>query len=485
MNKTLLLILVDFLLLTLLSMTKWDEPTETKPASGETDAQLTTATVAVMDQGLLDTLQSSLEEERELQELALRETNEKLEELSSAQALLEERESAIQKLEQSLEEKEKTAAELANDSASLQQTVAQTNAKLETLSVNYEEMALQAKQSNAQSLALQEELKIRMAEVEEKEKALQVAEAARLKSEQVAKELDLKVKVSEEEKRFLRENVDTLKEEITVVRQEKEIIQEQAVKLADGVTQLAEQSESLQQEFRSSIPINANQLFNTFLENQVETVFSSVRNIGGSLEEQREEAKTVVVTAGEKSYALVHIDRAQLGVNARASGYRGLMGEIRSNTGALVVRELDFLEIDPRLGAIEISSEQLELLNVERYFTSIEPFKFNEAVLVNARGNYYGEIEFKLDARTPGYVKMKSKIVNRMFGEFSPSKGDLVLSKTGELLGVMVDREHCVIVSELLVADSLGIGAQFDRDALKDVVSSLKDRYSDLPRMVR
>ena len=53
------------------------------------------------------------------------------------------------------------------------------------------------------------------------------------------------------------------------------------------------------------------------------------------------------------------------------------------------------------------------------------PFKFPEAVLVSRGGKYYGEVEFKLDTRTPSYVKMKTRFMSRLFGEFSPSAGDL------------------------------------------------------------
>lgn len=486
MNKTLLLVLVDFLLLTLLSMTSWDEPPEAKPAAVEdAEVSLSSSTVAVLDQGLLDTLQSSLEEEREAQEQTQSEVERKLQELESAKSAIDERESKIENLEKTLAEREQAAAELANKSQVLESTAEQTAAKLNELSSNYEEMSLKAKQSEAQSLLLQEELNSKLQEIERKEVALQVAQAEKEKSELVAKELDMKVRMSEEEKRYLRENVDSLKDEITVVREEKQAIQQQAGKLADGVTQLAEQSESLQKEFRSSIPINANQLFDAFLSNQVSTVFSSVRNIGGRLEEEREEAKTVVVSDGTSHYALIHVDRAELGVNVRSSGYRGLMGELRSNRGALAVRELGFLNTDPRLAVVKISNEQLEMLAVDTYFTAIDPFKFTDAVLVNARGNYYGEVDFKLDARTPGYVRMDSKITSRLFGEFSASKGDLVLSKTGELLGIMVDRQYCAIVDVLQVAESIAIGSEFSPNSLKKVVSSLKDRYSDLPKSVR
>ncbi len=43
-------------------------------------------------------------------------------------------------------------------------------------------------------------------------------------------------------------------------------------------------------------------------------------------------------------------------------------------------------------------------------------------------------------------VGMKNRRFTRLFGEFSPSTGDLVLSKTGEFLGIMVNSDYCAVV---------------------------------------
>ena len=97
------------------------------------------------------------------------------------------------------------------------------------------------------------------------------------------------------------------------------------------------------------------------------------------------------------------------------------------------------------------------------FYTALDPFKFSEAVLVDEKGDYYGEVEFKLDPATPGYVRMQSKIFNRLFGDFSPTSGDLVFSKTGELLDLMVDKLYCALIGNLDVDEELSARPVFPR----------------------
>jgi hypothetical protein len=80
---------------------------------------------------------------------------------------------------------------------------------------------------------------------------------------------------------------------------------------------------------------------------------------------------------------------------------------------------------------------------------------------------------------------MQSKVFSRIFGDFSPTKGDLVFSKTGELLGLMVDNRYCALINNLLNEESLSLGESFDRDEFKNIVSSLRYRYEQLPEELR
>jgi hypothetical protein len=53
---------------------------------------------------------------------------------------------------------------------------------------------------------------------------------------------------------------------------------------------------------------------------------------------------------------------------------------------------------------------------------------------------------FQIDVTTPQYLKMDHNSLKGLFGKFNPSSGDLVLSKSGELLGVMANNNYCAII---------------------------------------
>src|SRR5690606_1697533 len=119
-------------------------------------------------------------------------------------------------------------------------------------------------------------------------------------------------------------------------------------------------------------------------------------------------------------------------------------------------------------------------LGVKSSRIALDPFKFTEAVLISNGGAGYGEVPFKLDPADPRYVRMDNRLVRRLFGDFSPSRGDLVLSKTGELLGIMVNSEYCAIVTNFLPAQTLRTGeAGSQRTSV--IFTDLAGRLARLP----
>ncbi len=60
--------------------------------------------------------------------------------------------------------------------------------------------------------------------------------------------------------------------------------------------------------------------------------------------------------------------------------------------------------------------------------------------------DYYGECRFQIDLSTPGYVKLDRNFLKGLIGKFNPSRGDLVFSKAGELLGVMANSSYCLML---------------------------------------
>lgn len=499
MNKTLLLILVDFLLLTLLSMTKWDEERPTTPSDAPV-GEYGMSSLAVMEQDMLDTLESSLEEEREAQQ-----------ELAEA---MQEREEALEKQEDALRDVKQEAQERASQAAALAKTLEERDSALKTVEQEnvslkgqseklqnevlvarraadqtesaYQDLELQAKQSQAQARQLQSELKEKLDQIAQKDDSLKQLAEEKAETESMVQELGVQVRLVEEEKKYLRENLVNLKNEVEVVREEKQVLQAQTGMLAEGVTQLAESSENIKKEIRSNTPINANQLYNAFLGNQVTTTYLSQRYYDGRVLEKTQEVKTLLVSDGSATYALTHVARTPLEISRRPDKFRRLEASFGAKGELKRIDTIEFLAIDPRVAAVKVGDAQKERLGMKSYLTAIDPYKFEKAVLINSQGNYYGEVEFKLDSRTPGYVKMESKITDRLFGgKFSPSTGDLVLSKTGELLGIMVDRSYCLVIDTLLTRERATVGPGFRQSDYEQTVKALRANLSRLPSQVR
>ena len=110
------------------------------------------------------------------------------------------------------------------------------------------------------------------------------------------------------------------------------------------------------------------------------------------------------------------------------------------------------------------------------------PVSFTEAVLVTRGGKHYGEGEVKLNAATPGYVKMRNRILSRVLqGEFSPSTGDIVLSKTGEFLGVMVNYDYCAVLQTFETLPGYTFDEKTTTDMVRNRLVELGTRVGRLP----
>src|ERR1041384_1658240 len=110
------------------------------------------------------------------------------------------------------------------------------------------------------------------------------------------------------------------------------------------------------------------------------------------------------------------------------------------------VPTLSFAKADPRLVLMPLSRSDAAHLNAKIYHTSSDPFKFQDAVLVGAGQGYYGECKFQIDVRTPNYVKLDRSGLRGLLGKLKPRRGVLVVSRTGELLGIMANDTYCLVI---------------------------------------
>jgi len=82
-------------------------------------------------------------------------------------------------------------------------------------------------------------------------------------------------------------------------------------------------------------------------------------------------------------------------------------------------------------------------------------------------------------------VRMEKRRFNKFFGNFAPSRGDLVFSKTGEVLGMMVNNDYCMVLNDLTVAGEVALGPKIRNEQNSRVLSNMAFRVGMLPNQVQ
>jgi hypothetical protein len=456
MNKTLLLVICDFLLLNILALTNWEKSEPARPQQAPVPAMASGGTAATTKSDMVDVMKLSLEDERAQREQMVQQ---------------------LQTTQTSLQEREQNLAALQTEKTKLSSTLTETQRTAQELAQRVESATQEATMSKERLAQLQRDLEQRQAESERQKQQLAQLEQSQAEARQKIENLNVAVKVAEQEKLLLKENAESLKTQVESERQERQQVQATTVQLAQGVGQLAKQSNELTTEIRENRPINANTLFNEFLANRVQTTFNASRASLFGPGNRTKEAKTIFVADGKQVYALLHIDDTPFVLRERSSDLDRLTVSFSKGTYSSTAPDVRFLSTDFRIVAVPVDSAQVRELNVKVYQTALEPFKFPEAVLISNGGTGYGEVAFKLDPEEPNYVRMDNRLMKRLFGDFATSSGDLVLSKTGELLGIMVNHDYCVVINNFLPTKTIRTG---DKIAEQHTGSTFDELYARL-----
>ena len=473
MNKTLLLILCDFLLLTLLALSKWEkaEPPRAKaPPVPELAANAVTK-----EQDLVDEMRVSLADEKTARdELAQR--------LSAADATLAARE---QSLNQTQEANARLAAERNATAASLSQ--AQKGAA--ELAQKVTSISREAEMTREQLTALQRELAERLAEANRTKADLARREKELDDARKRNETLTAAYFVAEEQKKNLQERAKaletqakTLETQVESERTERIKVQETATQLAQGVGQIAEKSAELTKEIRDYRPINANVLFNDFLANRVTAKFAASRRGFLGKTESNKESNTVLVTDGARVYALLHISDTPFALGETGVEWDSLAVELsKAGQGRNAAGSVDFLAHDPRIVAIPLEAAQVAALGAKVFGLAADPVRFPDAVIIDGGGRGYGEVGFKLDPTEPGFVRVDNRFFKRLFGDFAPKRGDLVFAKSGELLGIMVNSDYCALLKNFSPQKSIAPAADIKAQSTGALFDSLIARLRAMP----
>jgi hypothetical protein len=468
MNRSILIVLCDFLLVSLLAFSTVDINKVAHPGAPLTMATSLPAQRVTGRQDLGDVMRLALDEER-------RNRDQLVGELSQARAQASQEGRQIQTIQGQLQSKEEQAARLQEAEKDLQRqfTAAQTN--IESLNRQLRATTLESVLSKEQRAAMEAEARKQTEKANSLEHNLAQLQTSNqvMTAEQEA--LRNQLAMSETANRSAIAQLAQLQEEVDAQRREN-------AKLSEGVKALAAKSSELAQEIRVNRPMSANQVFDELITNRVVASFSGLKSGLFGMDTSRDrQSQTVLATDGTNIFALCHVQDTPLTLWSPGTQWEELSGALMRGSAVFSIQSLSFYMMDPRVVLIPVPAAEARALGCKVYHFSTDPYLFQDAVVAGTRGNYYGECKFQIDLTTPQYVKMDHNSLKGLFGKFNPSSGDLVLSKTGQLLGVMANNSYCVMVRGFDPAATFRFGPESRHQPTAQTLATLYTVVANLP----
>jgi hypothetical protein len=475
MNRSILIVIVDLLLVTLVAFSTFEERSLDEPR----ETTVSTSRPVDRTQDLVGTLKLALEDERQ--------SREKLSsDLQAQEAALAEREKRIREFQDNLRRTEEQARQLEQQRAALSQQVSASQTTMKELQARLTDAGTQNAVSQERLAQLQAELKRREQEAQALQSKLADTEKAAQAAQAEKQQLAAQLQVSETEKRLTREQIAELRGQVVVEKQEKAKLQETASVLATNVNTLAQKSTELTQEIRDNRALAPNTIFNAFLTNRITTRFDAARaGVFGRDVTKDKTAQNVLFTDGQQTYALFHVEDTPLTIWNPGQDWARITAVMQRGNVAFSGVRLSFLAQDPRVVVIPIGEPQAKQYGVKIYKTPSDPFRFQDAVIVGATEGYYGECKFQIDLSTPNYVKLDRSFLKGLFGKFNPSRGDLIFTRNGDLLGIMVNGEYGAVLNKVTPTRTLQLGGDVTAQNTGQVLSQLYDRIFQMPQRLQ
>ena len=474
MNRSILIVICDFLLVSLLVFSSPD----VSRISGEGPDQSVKLEMqtnqASSGSDLTAAMKQALDEEKKTHDELLGELTRTRQVAGKQDALLTEREKLVETYQKQLQSREQEAARMQDQQSALlsQYTAAQTN--LAALNARLASSTTESALSNEKLAALQAELQKKADEAAALQRQLTQLGVSNQTILSDRQRLASQLQVAEAERQSAAAQAARMEQEIKTERDEK-------AKLAEGVQALASKSGELAKEVHNNTPLAPNTIFNDLITNRIQASFTVSRPGLFGESSKHKDTQTVLVTDGINTYAVCHVEDTPLTFYNPGIDWKGLAGSLSGARTILPIRSMSFNQQDPRIVMVPVSPAEASQLGCKIYRTANDPYKFEDAVLIGARDGYYGECRFEIDLTTPQYVKLDRSFLKGLFGKFNPSSGDLVLSRTGEVLGIMVNGTYCLMLHDMTSTASLQFGNDVSAEHTGQTLTRLYSVVSDLP----
>jgi hypothetical protein len=518
MNRSLLLVVCDFLLLSILALARFDVPKDAviaqddqKVVSKEVVERISdgenyddvVAELEATNETLLENLSSDkndlVEQKLKLEaEIAQRqkELEQKELEIASKDAVIEGNEEALDLAKKEAQQLEAQRQEIERKREELLQSNAASKKELELLAKNLE----QAKKKS-------EELAEMKSEKEKEAEAARLELAAsveRAKAQELAAS-EAKALLMEEKKRSdellasaakIDQKIDTLNKGLDGVGQDLKSV-------GEGLAGVGEKISTVSQDVQESVEVqkenfrklnerqtrSVNEIFTRYEENKVnlELTFSHKFGITQSVREDKFSVDTILMVDGNFVYALVHAKDSPFRVEFNPRRLVSVTGTISGDrlSKPLEVKEIAFMD-DPRILIVPLYANPQELTKsgLELFQAPQNPFLFDDAVVVDVKDSRFGQTKCLRDEKDGRYIEVDEKHFAFLTGAFNPGKGDLVFSQKAELLGIMVNGDYAFHVKNLGSRIEGGsrtlLGSSFQAEKTNTLLRKLNKNLSGL-----
>ena len=531
MNKTLLLIICDFLLLNLIHFTAWDNLDKDNSVAGAGGAETLGSGMGDPSEDLeLVKFQleqskrerTATEEKLDKTQVALTQSEqkntEKEEELGNVKEKLGDKETALGNAEkmnlailseyEQFKEKAQVEAQQSNEE---NQKLIDENKKLNedlekvTILANERKITAEIAQKNADQA-----IRDRKKAEEEASDARKDATAARneanaakevaatanasaARANAVAIEAKARIKSADDRAQAAQTKVVEVEKDLATAQTTAKELSKTVESERQAKTIAQNASKQLRDEILKEVkdkPLLANEMAIRYDINHVKFNTQGKR----TLSNPNYSTKTILIVAPTYDYdqkktvpyvhAITHVDQTSLRIKDGALGWKETSGQLsKTNNKTHRLNHVRFLRSDPRIiiapigppGSVPVKALGVEPFKLPDHKKNPRAaFKYPKAFLMKKDGQNFGEVVFQRDLKNPDYVKMdKSFIRSTFMGEFNPTRGDLVFSQTGELLGIMANSQYCHLIKSV---DPVG-AVVFGKNDYSKVAKTFRDMH--------
>ncbi|MBL6838734.1 MAG: hypothetical protein ISQ75_06620 [Puniceicoccaceae bacterium] len=517
MNKTLMLVICDFLLLSMLALARFDPPEEAATATLDATASSATAEAELIEL-LEESLQSELSSRQNLTE-DLTETRESLQQKARA---LAEREAALEATQTDLAASTAQAEELARSKAQIeaeQAALAAEKARLEAestqLAARFDRTRTELEASKSQQVELvstlgqlkaqssvtqeklnqtEEELIAREIALAEREAALKAAEADKAALQAERETLNRQLEVAQAERRLLEQNLTQEQTEKQQLQEEKEQafaradrLTENVSELGQGVSTLTQASEDIKKEIEAARPQTMSEIFTRFQNHRASLRFTATeRGLFGAESIKTYESKSILIRdESGATYLVTHSANSPFAFGKNANNLLAASLEVSLANRRFPVSQIGFLSADPRILFVPLPQSLVDASGLETFPLALQPERWEEAVLVKNDESNFGRTGFRRLTESERFLKMDRPALGQLFADFASSRGDLAFTKNSQFIGLLTDTEHAVVINDFLASAITRLGKGFDPEQNAATLDRLRDRLQQLPQKVR